>query len=50
MDKRIFGIRIGTYLAALGSIALAVVVWVIVKMLPNDLEAMLFTVSGYIGR
>ncbi len=45
MDKRIFGIRIGTYLAALGSIALALVVWVIVKMLPLDTQA-LFSLIG----
>ncbi|MBQ2737394.1 MAG: hypothetical protein IJF38_01790 [Clostridia bacterium] len=48
MDKRFFGIRIGTYLAALGSIALAVVVWVIVKMLPSDPDAV-FSVIKALG-
>ncbi len=39
MNKRIFGIKISTYLTVLGSVALAIVVWAIVKMLPDTQAA-----------
>lgn len=31
LNKKLFGIKLSTYLSALGCIALAIVVWVIVK-------------------
>ena len=42
MDKRIFGIKISTYLTVLGSVALAIAVWAIVKMLPETQSAYAF--------
>ena len=35
MNKKIFGIKISTYLTVIGCLALAVVIWLSVKMMPD---------------
>ncbi len=36
MDKKIFGIKLGTYLTVLLSLVCAVIFWLYVKIVPQD--------------
>ena len=41
MNKKIFGIKIGTYLTVVLCLVLAVTIWLAVKMIPAPTEALM---------
>ena len=50
MDKKIFGIKIGTYLTVLLALVCAVVFWLYVKIASyNDVASVIAMVTRYIG-